>query len=208
MMEHLNMLGDYSAWQFWPVLVMLAGIGHFPFRKHVSGRILGLGLFLLGGALLAHSLEYVTIRWDLLWPLAVAAAGVYMIWTVAFVWRRPSLRDAPASDTVSNKVFLGEVNESCGSKVFSGGEASVFMGSYTLDLTKATIDGDEAHLFARSVMGEVKLRVPDSWRVSVKGLPVLGEVDDRTREAPQDGVTRPTLVVHAAVLLGSLQIMS
>ena len=189
---------------------LLCGYLHQPRlgRRHVSSRIFGLGLLVLGGALLAHSLKFVEIPWDLIWPLAIAGAGVYLIWNVAFVWRRPSFRNAPASGTVANKVFLGEVKETCKSPVFTGGEAAVFMGSYELDLTRAAIEGEEAHLFARVAMGEVRLIVPDRWRDSVKGLPILGSVEDRTRQLPDGDDQRPTLVINAAVVLGSLEIMS
>jgi hypothetical protein len=80
------------------------------------------------------------------------------------------------------------------------------MGSYELDLTRAGMKGDQVELFAKAVMGSVEIRIPDEWRVSVKGKPLLGSVEDGTRPDGDEDPVRKTLILHATAVMGSVEI--
>ncbi|RKX37292.1 MAG: hypothetical protein DRP64_17400, partial [Verrucomicrobia bacterium] len=92
------------------------------------------------------------------------------------------------------------------SQVFEGGEMTAIMGSYELDLSGAEMKGEEAILLVKTVMGSVEVRAPAHWRVNVQGSPVMGTVEDGTREPPVDVAPEKTLIVQASALLGSIEI--
>jgi hypothetical protein len=75
-------------------------------------------------------------------------------------------------------------------------------------LRDANID-DEAVLEIICVFGGVELRVPETWAVHSRSLPVFGGFEDKTRQTRVDasaGAKRKTLIVTGVVIFGGLEI--
>ena len=90
------------------------------------------------------------------------------------------------------------------SRDFRGGDLTAIMGGCDIDLREASIAGGEAVLEVFAMWGGITLRVPETWTVVNKVLPVLGGVDQKTRTS---GAAVPqTLVVRGAVLMGGVEI--
>jgi predicted membrane protein len=211
LLDHLNMLSGYTAWQFWPLMFVLAGVLHLLGVGPTARRPFGLLLTGIGGVLLAHTLGFIDIHWGLIWPAAIIAVGVYLVFAVATRRWRPPKGGAGGTgggsgDRVDGHVIMGDTEEQNDSQKFEGGEASAVMGSYELDLSRAEIAGEEADLYAKAVLGSVEVRVPERWRISVKGNPILGAVEDKTRMDPDPPENRKTLNVHSTAVLGSVEI--
>jgi hypothetical protein len=136
--------------------------------------------------------------------LVLAGAGV-LFGVLAHRRRRQGASRAAVTGDASGAVLMGERRDRWDDQQFDGGELSAVMGTLGMDLSDARMQGEEAALNVKVVMGEVKLRVPRDWQVVVAGNPVLGEVVDRTRPA-QDGDAAPRLVVHCDVVMGSIEI--
>ena len=100
---------------------------------------------------------------------------------------------------------MGERKERFCGQDFDGGSIKVKTGGYQLDLTDASMKGDEAVLAVDVSVGEVKLRVPATWRTRVEGDPSLGSITDRTRQ-PRGDVDAPLLRIVADVVLAELKI--
>jgi hypothetical protein len=94
LLQHLGMLGGYTAWQFWPLLLVVAGISNLVRRRTIGGFVWG-GLLIGGGGLaLAHSLSLVALPWGVIWPIGLVLLGLSLIvgLFVLIGWHRRWLR--------------------------------------------------------------------------------------------------------------------
>lgn len=199
LLEHLGQLGGYHAWSFWPAILVVAGVEAMTRRYR---RLFGLALTLTGGLLLVHTLALAPLEWGLIWPILVIGLGVILI--VKVFTRRRRMPVPPFSrDLPPGAVIMGSKEDRVDSQQYSGSEVSTVMGSYVLDLTRAEMQGDSATVVAKAVMGAIEIRVPTHWKVQVKTNPVMGAVENKTRE-PVDAAK--TLLVQAEVVLGGIEI--
>jgi len=202
LLQHLGHLGDYRAISFWPVLLIIAGVLNLLSRgKRACGLLLtGIGVLALMG-----SLHVLSLSWSLVWPVALIAVGVFVVLGV-FRARHQKTINLDSSGTLLGTAVMGSKEDRIDSQEFEGGEVTAVMGSQEIDLSQAEIKGEEAVLKATAVMGSVEIRAAAHWRVVVRGSPVLGGIEDRTRE-PLQGVEEPkTLVIDATAVLGSVEI--
>jgi predicted membrane protein len=77
------------------------------------------------------------------------------------------------------------------------------MGGIDIDLHDAVMEGSEAVLDVSSVMGGVKVRVPDSWTVVSKVETIMGGVTNHTRQ-PSRADRR--LILKGTVVMGGLKV--
>jgi predicted membrane protein len=106
------------------------------------------------------------------------------------------------SDASDNTAFLSGVERTYRSSTFRSDEATAFMGGIDLDFRDAIIEGDEAKLDITAVMGGVNIRVPRTWTVVNRVVPILGGVKDRTNSINAN----KRLVIEGTVLMGGLDI--
>ena len=107
------------------------------------------------------------------------------------------------SDTFSDLAFMGGVKRTNLSRDFRGGEATAVMGGIDIDLRNAVMDQSEAVLDVSSVMGGVKIRVPEDWKVVSRVSSIMGGFDDNTRH-PEDAAHR--LILKGTVVMGGLKV--
>ncbi len=51
-----------------------------PFKRHTARNVFGVGLIVVGSILLLQNLElFGSIRWDIVWPIAVVVLGVTLL---------------------------------------------------------------------------------------------------------------------------------
>ena len=202
LLEHLGHLGTINAWDCWPLLLVMGGTLHLMQKGQ---RVFGLLLFGIGVLALGHTLSFLDVRWGLLWPIAVIGLGLYLVYTV--FTRKPVVPSRTISGGwVEGSAIMGGREDRNDSPNFEGGDISAVMGAYELDLSRAGMQGEQATLVAKAVMGSVEIRTPSHWRVHVQGTPILGSVEDRTVEPPADVENPKTLVIQASVVLGSVEI--
>jgi len=100
--------------------------------------------------------------------------------------------------------LLGGVKRRNASRDFRGGDATAVMGGCELDLREARIASGEAVLDVFAFWGGVEVRVPPDWAVVLRGMPVLGAIEDQTTAA---GVPkRATLVIKGVAIMGGVEI--
>jgi hypothetical protein len=81
------------------------------------------------------------------------------------------------------------------------------MGSCTLDLRQAHLDGPELVIHAVAVMGEVEIVVPEGIEVDVTGIPIMGDKSLDIRPGPvRPGA--PRVLVRAVPVMGSVVVRS
>ncbi|MEV5407640.1 DUF1707 domain-containing protein [Thermopolyspora sp. NPDC052614] len=80
------------------------------------------------------------------------------------------------------------------------------MGDVTLDLREAEVRGNEIDIMAVSVMGDVKIIVPDGVDVDLSGVTIMGDKKIRVQEAPP-GQNVPVVRVRAYAIMGDVKII-
>ena len=110
-------------------------------------------------------------------------------------------------DYIDNTIFFGEMKKTILSKEFKGGKITNVFGSIKLDFTYADISGvvvlDISHVF-----GEVKLIVPENWRVEPDVSQFFATVTDKRIDIGQTRNTNKVLVLTGSNVMGEVKIKS
>ncbi|MEL4181336.1 LiaI-LiaF-like domain-containing protein [Roseateles sp. PN1] len=191
---------------FWPLVLIALGVFKLSQDSDGRGRGIGFALIAVGSLLTLRHLGVFDFRWRDFWPLILIGAGV-------FVMARGRLGGAGkagaegvelhSEDRIQLSTVLSGNQSKISSQSFVGGKIEVVMGVAQLDLRQASIEGT-AQLKIQVVMGSVKLLLPPDWRVSVKGEPVLSEIDDKT--TPPLMSSNKQLLIEAELVLGGLEL--
>jgi hypothetical protein len=220
---------------FWPLLVMMIGIGTFTNRRGFWGALFSLAFIAMGGVLLAGNLGFLAFPAARLWPGLLVLAGL------AFLIRGRRGSDfrgppPPRTPVGSGASSAGEVNRGpfrrfdphqhsssngedrlnkqytfagaqlrIESQAWKGGELGVTAGGVELDLRNARLDPEGAVLDVRIVMGGVEIRVPDTWQIQCEVTPLFGGADDETRP-PQGSTNAPRLRIVGTATLGGINV--
>jgi len=84
--------------------------------------------------------------------------------------------------------------------------AAAVMGDVTIDLREAEVRGNEIEITAVSVMGDVKIIVPDGVDVDLDGVAVMGDKKIDVLEGPT-GQNAPKVRVRAYAVMGDVKVV-
>jgi predicted membrane protein len=206
LLSKLGVLGDFEPWSFWPLILVVAGFIKLFGREDPPGRIWGIMLVGAGVLFQLHYLEVVALRWDMIWPVLLIVFGLFILGTSLYHARRRK-RVATSDSVVSAFAVLGGKEDQIDSKEFEGGEILAILGGCNLDLRDARIKGEEAVINIKAIMGGVELRVPDDWSIVVRGTPIMGAFEDKTRpRRDDDQAPVQRLVIEGMALMGGVEI--
>jgi predicted membrane protein len=220
----LDNMGVYAIrelWQFWPLFICVPGIQHLITSKTWSGRVWG-GVMLIGGALwTAENIGILHWPMGAIWSLFLIGVG-FMLLVQAV--ERQSLQaanpeagmpgDAFMEATDNHEDFVKDVVIFSGHKRrirssnFHGGEIVAFFGGVEMDLRGAIPDQSQNMVIdAVAVFGGINIKIPDTWRVVMRGTGVFGGYEDKTiPPTPAAGVTVPTLILTGSAVFGGVSI--
>ncbi len=182
-----------STW--WPMLIVLVGIAALVSvpRAWVGPAI----IILIGAVLQFDRLDLITVSfWDIFWPSVLLLVGVVLVARYA---RGPGEN----RNTINSTVMWWGSNPRTSSQDFRGGSLTAVMGGIEADLRAAGIQG-RAEVSAFAFWAGIEIKVPPTWRVTVRGLPILGGWEDKT-VAPLDP-NAPELIVHVTAIMGGVEI--
>lgn len=182
-----------STW--WPMLIVLVGIAALV---SVPRAWVGPAIIILVGAVLQFDrLDLIAVSfWDIFWPSVLLLIGLVLVTRYA---------RGPADDrnTINSTVMWWGSNPRTTSQDFKGGSLTAVMGGIEADLRAAGIQG-RAEVSAFVFWAGIEIKVPPTWRVTVRGLPILGGWEDKT-VAPLDP-NAPELIVHVTAIMGGVDI--
>jgi predicted membrane protein len=209
--------------RFWPLLLIVAGIGRIiELRRNPHRAIWGVLFLCMGIVLQLQELNFHYFRLQTLWPVFLIAAGLWIVLN-SFVPRSSSGRapggnwsdyfqgrfqmDSSGSDLNAVAVF-GGVKRNITTKKFRSGRLTAIMGGIEIDFIDADIDGEEAILDATAILGGIEIRVPDNWHVSFEAVALLAGTSDERRRgpAPNPGVTPKHLIIRGAAVLAGVNV--
>lgn len=217
LLDKLGLLWGLEAWQVWPAILAWMGLLKIILGRSVQHAVEGVILIGAGGVVEANYLGWIQLEWGMIWPVLLILAGLVVLMAAVRGSRRRSRkrrppttgdeRDAVSSSFVEGDVVLGSREERIDSQEFEGGEIRCVMGGFNLDLRDASIKGPEAVIQVRAVMGGIELYVPDDWNIVVKGSPMMGAFENKTRQRySKQGADAPRLVIEGLVVMGGVEI--
>ena len=215
LLDHMGIAPFDRLYRFWPMILVLFGVMNF-----VSGSNRGFGIVLVaaGSLLQLNKLGILHLTFDQLWPLAIIAVGLLVMWgsleTRGFLREKVNaIKDFRDQVTGSGDPMLfnavavfGGCERRVTGKNFQGGKATAVFGGIELDFRDADMES-EAILEINCVFGGVEVRVPETWHVYSRNIPVFGGFEDTTRQASvAPGAQAKTLTITGMVVFGGVEI--
>ena len=206
LLDYYDILAAESVWEFWPLLLMLAGLGKIARGVGTGDRFFG-GIMLVVGTLilLANLIPDFYVPWGLLWPLGIIVVGL-MVLTPAL--RRRGRVTSINGAWIDQTALFGGGDMRVDSQSFRGGDLSATFGGMDIDLRKAQLDAEGAEIDLFVAFGGIDLRIPSDWEVIRRVTPIFGAVNDERKGSaattPSPGGRR--LILRGTVLFGGVDI--
>jgi hypothetical protein len=204
-LDNLGIVEARSFWRYWPVILIALGLARMREGVARNGRPAGLGLVVVGTVLLL--LELGLLRFRIIWPLVLLGIGASMVWRAL---RRPVSVNADqggtgaaGDDRLSAFALWSGIRRATSDPDFRRGEATAIMGGCEINLTNASMKGDEAVFDTFALMGGIEIRVPEEWAVENRGAAFLGGFEDRSRR-PLD--PRKRLIITGLAIMGGVEV--
>jgi predicted membrane protein len=207
LLDHMGVLRSVQLWRFWPVILILVGAVRFA---ESCNRAFGVVLMLVGTLLLLGNLGYVRLSWAEIWPIAIIALGVSLIWTRFEMPKLPPV-SAGGPNTVNEFAMFAGVERRIAVSNFAGGSVSAIFGGVELDFRSADIEGEEAVLIVEATFGGIEITVPDRWIAIFEGQSLFGGYSDETRPPLPDvpgAPPRKRLILRGRALFGGINVKS
>lgn len=172
----INFAQVLSMW--WPIALIIVGGIQLVSRTY-SSVISGLLFLLIGAIFLVNNLVDINVT-VYLWPLLFIFIGL------VFLFSRVR-RDKKANTDESVQIFslFAGTDMRSQSRDFQGGSVTTIFGGAEIDLRDALIT-EEATLDLTTVFGGISITVPENVHVEVKGTPIFGSWEDKTRHYSEE----------------------
>ncbi len=217
-LDNIGVVPIHNIWDFWPVILIAVGISKFTCPT-APQRLWGAFLILFGVLFLLLSLHVFVIRsWDRSWPLSlllIAFGFMALIKTiesgqaarprVGFPGQQPAL----GVNFLDEHSIFGSVKRRLDTANFAGGQIRCIFGSVDIDLRYVHLPVTEkaVTIDIDCLFGSAKIRVPETWVLSIQAAAVLGNVEDKTIPGRTTaGVEPSTLVITGQTIFGSIEV--
>lgn len=189
----------------WPLALVIIGVAMLCGPNKSDDRtipyiLIALGIFFFLG-------QYRFFRRldldELILPLVLLGIGIYIL--------KPHLIKQGGSTDLENKIEIfsvlggGEFNTR--SDNLSSGHVICILGGAEVDIRDADMEGDHMSISVLAFMGGIDIKVPLHWQVSVKAVPLLGGVSNKTScMAEKLQMPKKTLVITGLALMGGIDV--
>ncbi|HXL23543.1 MAG TPA: DUF5668 domain-containing protein [Candidatus Dormibacteraeota bacterium] len=231
LLDNMNIFPASRIYRFWPMILIVAGIMNLACR---SARFFGIILLIAGILFQLSELGVTHFGWGQLWPIAIIAVGLLVMWSSYEARQRIAAAQAaalsgdatsandPSGDatgpgasdlrnTLNEVAIFGGVERRIVTQDFRGGTINAIFGGVELDLSHAAMQQPQAELEVNAIFGGVELRVPDTWQVISSGQAIFGGYDDKTGSNDNLDPGAPPkkmLVLTGSVIFGGVEIKS
>ncbi|MFY0626054.1 MAG: hypothetical protein JXR07_07160 [Reichenbachiella sp.] len=178
--------------------MILVAIGGFQL---ITGNKRG-GLILLTVGIVFWLPEYFDIRFRDYWPIILIAIGLGF-----FMRSRVVQNSDDDADDIDDVAILAGSHKKINNKQFSGGRLSAVMGGIELDLRQASLHNGKATIDSFTVMGGVKLFVPDDWVINFEATNILGGFKDKRAHKPTEYFGN-VLTIKGLIVMGGVELNS
>ena len=213
LLSNMGLFHIWDLWHYWPVILIVSGV--VKMSSHEEGSKPSATVMLIVGAVfLMMNLGLFDLRIRFFWPLIFVGAGLYMFarsWNhgrwgnhefspqVAATW-------ADSDSRLQNWAIFGGVKRVVNSQNFAGGELTAVFGGIEIDLRRAQIvnNGRPVIIEANAAFGGISIKVPDTWRIAVRGIGIFGGYQDEGVKLRQSDALSPLLVVTGYAAFGGV----
>lgn len=223
LLENLDMGFGIHALDYWPVILILIGLGKILDCRKPGCIYWGLVFIGIGTLFQLNNLGIINFWFDDLWPILIILAGIAIIrgsfWKHGYCgskthhhyhWKHEcrdgafhSRKDTLTDDHIDISTVLGGGEYKISNKQFKGGRIDAVMSGCELDFTSAEMEGNRIELEISVVMGSVEMRVPTHWEVVMEGSPVLGSMENKTTAPVEIG---KKFVIKGSCVMGSIEV--
>lgn len=207
-LNNLGILHVGSLWQYWPLLLILAGVGQISSARSEGAYVRAFIEVGVGVVFQLQNLGMLHVRLFTLWPLALIGVGILLLFRPGFARLIPA-RTGDIRNEVNEFAFFGGVKRVLTTRDFRGGELLSVFGGIELDLRGADIAAgvQQIHIEANAAFGGIDIKVPDRWHVEVHGMGIFGGYEDKTL-AVQQGIQpgAPVLIIHGFAAFGGVNV--
>jgi hypothetical protein len=198
-------------WEYWPAILIAIGLAKLVDAPDTAGRTAGAVLMLVGVVLIANKIHLPFLNnvslWNL-WPLALIAFGVILLWgslegrsAVGMPFRSPS---TPGM-IYTFAIFGGGNRRVTGD--FKGADMVAIFGGGQLDLRGASMASNEVVMTVNAIFGGFEIRVPETWLVQTQVTGIFGGHEDKTHQPDPRLVPDPKrLVIRGSTIFGGFSV--
>ena len=201
---------------FWPVPIILLGVGQLVFPRHGAKSMLWAGALIVVGCLFeAQMLGYVRGNvWEIVWPVWLIFLGLSFFFrgrpgfsgcAGAPLWGGPN-PDQVNHNRLNESSVFGGIKQRVVSQEFEGGYLSSVFGGIEMDLRGANTKLDQLYIQADAVFGGIDLMLPAHWNVTVRGTGIFGGFEDRTHPPANSTEKTPHLTVTGSAVFGGVTV--
>lgn len=221
-LDNFRIIDAGSLWDYWPLFIIGPGLSRVLAPSRPGQRVGGLILMGIGTVFLLRNLDILWIPFHRVWPFALVAVGLYVVWQAASPRRLEAMGGAmggsrvdPAtgiavgpggSAVLSEFALCGGGHRIVQTADFRGGTVTVIAGGFDIDLRKATMAGDSASVEIFAMMGGTVFRVPETWKVELNVTPLLGGIDMKARMVPPAEGAPKILRINGFILMGGVEV--
>jgi predicted membrane protein len=222
LLKSMGIGSDYNVGDFWPVILIIIGLGKILQPKEHRQLYWGLVITAIGTLFLLNNLGYIRFWVKDLLPILIILVGIEILRCGVFKhkinltycihgkgkhhfkrWKGFSDSNNVDNDYVDISVILGGGDYKFTNKQLKGGSVSAILGGCDLDFRNADMEKEEMVLEASTIMGGIDLRIPTHWQVVMQGAPVLGALEDNTTK-PENPAKK--LIIKSSVVMGAVEV--
>ncbi|RPI25590.1 MAG: hypothetical protein EHM61_13995 [Acidobacteria bacterium] len=224
LLDNMGLIDAGNFFDYWPAIFIMIGLVRIIQAESGAGRFVGFIFALVGFVWILDNIDAFYFSIGRLWPLLLVLIGLAIILkslthepgeksfhgpdSQPDLLRNPVPPPPPIPRTREDEVVkgvavLGAFKRIVGSQNFKAASLTAFMGGCEIDLRDAAIADSPAVVDVFAMWGGVELKVPDSWVVELRGMPILGGFEDKTRP-PRD--RSQVLIVKGMVIFGGVEI--
>ncbi len=217
-LDNIGILPIHNLWDFWPVILIAIGLSKLTCRT-ASQRLWGGFLILFGILFLLLSLHVFAVRsWDRSWPISLLLIAFGFVALIRTIESNQAARPrvgfaggpvALSGDLLDEHSVFGSVKRRLDTTNFRGGHIQCVFGSVEVDLRYVQLPPTEkaATVDIDCIFGTAKIRVPDTWLLSIQAAAVLGNIEDKTIPGrAKAGVEPPLLIITGQSVLGTIEV--
>lgn len=213
LLDNMGIIRSHDIWRYWPLAMIAFGVARIVESRRPAALIWGGTVAGLGALFLLDNLGIFEFDFHQLWPVFIIIFGISMLLRAldrshAGVGGVGGVGDSVNSDsTISLYAVFSGGKRRINAPNFLGGEVFAIFGGFHVDLRGSEIPSGRAVLDLNSIFGGTELIVPETWRVTLKGMGIFGGFEDKTMPPnPQPGVIAPELVVTGSSIFGGAQV--
>lgn len=205
---------------YWPSILIVAGL--IGLLERGSSKLGNLIVLSIGVMFQLNRLGWIGgDMFQYLFPVILILIGLNIVFTKG---RRETYREyeghygeaedsgenwkeggrATVEDYVDRTVIMSGIDTINSTQNFKGGSLVAIMGGIDLDLRGAKMASESCQIEATAIAGGIEITVPRTWKVEVRGTPILGGYSNNTGIV--DDPAAPLLIVKGAAIMGGVEI--